>query len=151
MRLRKLVLVVNCTRCVRSANDMSNCCDTMTTSSYLLVGMMGDVVSGRADYGLSEFSVDLHRSLFVDYTASFRSTSYVIVSAKKPPSYVKAILQPFYTNVWILCVCSIVFFMVVSVALVHLVTPSMSWWQFGSICSNVLGKCNSCMGSRTDT
>ena len=81
--------------------------------------MIGDVVEGRADMALSQFSVTMERSLYVEYTSYLTTTAYVIVGKDLPPTFSSTLFKPFSLNVWlcwimaILCVfgfCEIVLF-----------------------------------------
>ena len=73
-------------------------------------GIMGDVVTGRADIGLNEFAITWLRSVDVDFLPSLRSTAWAIVSLKKAQTYESALIKPLSNLIWVTWIITILLY-----------------------------------------
>ena len=73
-------------------------------------GIISDLAEGRADIGLSLFSISESRMSVVDYTPYIDIVPYVIVSSANPPTKSASLHEAFSSQVWICLMISLLAF-----------------------------------------
>ncbi|XP_033636956.1 glutamate receptor ionotropic, NMDA 3B-like isoform X2 [Asterias rubens] len=84
-------------------------------------GMVGDLITGKADAAISSFSITRERSAVIDFTAPFFHSGFsTLVAKKQREQTLGAFLAPLHPNVWTLIFAS---------ALVMAVCLTISEWS----------------------